>query len=159
MAKNPSPKNPPPIVVEDLCDCFDPGKVQVSLYGAGAIFDSGSYDDSLGGGLGLGYFFCENAGIEIDATWLATDSVLHNFSGSLVLRLPIKSACIAPYILGGGGLAVDGEKEGTAHIGGGIDVRFGDGPLCPGFFADARYTWTEDENDFTLIRAGFRFNL
>jgi hypothetical protein len=159
MAKNPAPKGPPPIQVESICDCFDPGRIQVSLYGAGAIFEKGVYDDELGGGLGFGYFFCENAGIEVDATWLAADSVLHSFSGSVVVRFPLKPACVAPYLIGGGGYMVDGEKEWTLHIGAGIDVRLGSGPLCPGLFADARYTWTEEENDFTLIRAGFRFNL
>ena len=158
MAKNPIPPGPP-IQVESVCDCFDPGKIQISLYGAGIIFDKGDLDDSLGGGLGFGYFFCENVGLEIDATWLATESELHNFSGSLVLRLPIKSACLAPYVLAGGGYEVDSLKQWTVHAGAGIDVRLGDGPMCPGFFADARYTWTEEETDFTLIRAGFRFNL
>jgi Outer membrane protein beta-barrel domain len=160
MAKNP-PKNPPPIQVESLCDCFDPGKIQVSLYGAGIIFDTDApgLDDELGGGLGVGYFFTEYAGVEVDATWLATESVLHSFSGSLVLRCPIRPACLAPYILGGGGYMVNSEEQWTVHAGAGIDVRFGHGPLCPGLFADARYTWTEEEEDFVLIRAGFRFNL
>jgi hypothetical protein len=155
----PAPKNPPPpIQVESICACFDEGKVSISLYGAGIVFDTLG-DDALGGGLGVGYFFTEYTGVELDATWLATDQVLHNFSGSLVLRYPIKTACLAPYIFGGGGYATDSENQWTAHAGGGIDWRFGTGPNCFGIFADARYTWTEENMDFTLIRAGIRFNL
>ena len=157
--KNPAPKNAPPINVESVCDCFDAGKVTVSLYGAGIVFDSAPIDDALGGGIGLGYFFTDFAGVEVDATWLATDSVLHNFSGSVVLRYPVKSACLAPYVLAGGGYETDSVQQWTAHVGGGIDWRFGSGPNCLGLFADARYTWTEEETDFTLVRAGFRFNL
>ncbi|MFN0127147.1 MAG: outer membrane beta-barrel protein [Verrucomicrobiales bacterium] len=157
--KNPAPKNPPPpIEVESICDCFDEGKVTVSLYGAGIVFDDIG-DDALGGGLGIGYFFTEYTGVEVDATWLATDSVLHNFSGSLVLRYPIKSACLAPYLIVGGGYETDSVQQWTAHVGGGIDWRFGSGPTCPGLFVDARYTWTEEDVNFTLIRAGFKFNL
>lgn len=157
--KNPAPKNPPPITVESVCDCFDEGKVTVSLYGAGIVFESGTTDDSLGGGLGIGYFFTEYAGVEVDATWLATDSVLHNFGASLVLRYPIKSACLAPYLLAGGGYETDSVQQWTAHLGAGIDWRFGSGPTCPGVFVDGRYTWTEEDINFTLIRAGFKFNL
>jgi hypothetical protein len=155
----PAPKNPPPIEVESVCDCFDEGKVTVSLYGAGIVFENGGIDDALGGGLGIGYFFTEYAGVEADATWLATDSVLHNFSGSLVLRYPIKSACLAPYLIVGGGYETDSVQQWTAHAGGGIDWRFGSGPTCPGLFADGRYTWTEEDMNFVLIRAGFKFNL
>ena len=157
--KNPAPKNARPINVESVCDCFDAGKVTVSLYGAGIVFDSAPIDDALGGGIGLGYFFTDFAGVEVDATWLATDSVLHNFSGSVVLRYPVKSACLAPYVLAGGGYETDSVQQWTAHVGGGIDWRFGSGPNCLGLFADARYTWTEEETDFTLVRAGFKFNL
>ena len=157
--KNPAPKNAPPINVESVCDCFDAGKVTVSLYGAGIVFDSAPIDDALGGGIGLGYFFTDFAGVEVDATWLATDSVLHNFSGSVVLRYPVKSACLAPYVLAGGGYETDSVQQWTAHVGGGIDWRFGSGPNCLGLFADARYTWTEEETDFTLVRAGFKFHL
>jgi Outer membrane protein beta-barrel domain len=157
--KNPAPKNPPPIQVESICDCFDEGKVTVSIYGAGIVFDEGDIDDALGGGLAIGYFFTEYAGVEVDASWLATDSVLHNFSGSLVLRYPIKSVCLAPYLIAGGGYETDSVQQWTAHVGAGLDWRFGSGPTCPGIFADARYTWTEEEVDFTLIRAGFKFNL
>jgi hypothetical protein len=150
---------PPPIEVPSLCDCFDAGKCQISLYGAGIIFDSGPQDDELGGGLSVSYFFTENVGLEADATWLATDEVLHHFTGSVVVRFPIRSICVAPYLLGGGGIAANSENEGTLHVGGGIDVRCGKSRWCPGLFADARYTWTEDNHDFALIRAGFRFNL
>ena len=157
----PPAKNPAPIVVPSLCDCFDAGNYQLSVYGAGIVWDSGGNDDALGGGLSFGYFFTEHFGFEADATWLATGSEIHHFSGSLVLRYPIKSACLAPYILVGGGILTDSETVGTFHVGGGIDIRLAKGAWCPGIFADARYTWADydDGGDFALIRAGFRFNM
>ncbi|MGI8604102.1 MAG: outer membrane beta-barrel protein [Verrucomicrobiales bacterium] len=156
-SKNP----PPPIVVPSMCDCFDECKAQVSLYGAGIIWDSGGNSDALGAGLSVGYFFTENIGIEVDGTWLDTNSNVWHASGSLVFRWPIRPACIAPYIYAGGGVITDSETDGTFHVGGGIDIRLGKSHWCPGLFADARYTWTnyEEGGDFALIRAGFRFNL
>jgi hypothetical protein len=153
-------KAPPPIEVPAVCDCFDAGSAQVSLYGAGIIWDKGG-DDALGAGLSFAYFFTENFGLEVDGTWFDTDSNVWHGSGSLVCRWPIRPACWAPYIFGGGGVITDSETKGTFHVGGGVDIRFGKSDWCPGIFADARYTWSdyEDGGDFAMIRVGFRFNL
>jgi hypothetical protein len=151
----------PPIEVPAICDCFDAGSTQVSIYGAGIIWDGGGSDDALGAGASFAYFFTEYFGLEVDGTWFDTDSNVWHASGSLVCRWPIKPACIAPYIMVGGGLITDSETNGTFHAGGGIDIRFGKSDWCPGIFADARYTWTdfEEGGDFAMIRVGFRFNL
>ncbi len=149
-----NPKGPIQIEVPSLCDAFNPGPV-VSLYGAGIVAGD-DLDDALGGGLSLGYFFTENVGIEVAGTWLATESVMHDITGSVVFRAPIKSACIAPYVLVGGGIETDSVVQGTAHVGAGLDVRFSG---RAGIFADARYTFADETENYTIIRAGFRISL
>jgi hypothetical protein len=96
--------------------------------------------------------------LEADATWLDNESAIHAFTASVVIRYPIQSACIAPYILAGGGVHADSETQGTAHLGAGIDIRLMKWS-CAGFFADARYTWADDTDNYTIVRAGFRINL
>ncbi len=148
MGKGPVP--PPPI---PTCNCFEPGGA-FSLYAA-AFVGSDKFDDAMGAGLSASYFFTQNLGLEADATWGFTDSTIHTVNASAVLRFPITSLCLAPYILAGGGLHTNGVTEGTAHLGAGIDVRLKD---CFGVFADARYTWADEAGDYTVIRAGVRMN-
>lgn len=151
--KAPIGKGPVPPPPAPTCNCFEPGG-QFSLYAA-AFVGAKDIDDTLGAGFAADYFFTQNLGVEADATWGFADSTIHTFNGSLVLRLPITSACLAPYALVGGGLHTDGVTEGTLHAGAGIDVRLKD---CFGIFADARYTWADETDDYTVIRAGVRFN-
>lgn len=150
--KAPVSKGPVPLPAP-TCNCFEPGG-QFSLYGAGLVGAS-DIDDSFGAGIAADYFFTPFVGVEADATWAFADTTVHAFTGSVVLRYPIVSACIAPYILGGGGFHTDGVKQGTFHAGGGLDVRLAN---CFGIFADARYTWAQDTDDYTIIRAGIRMN-
>lgn len=146
---------PARIEVPTLCQCFEPNTASVSIYAAGLLPDSdGGLDDSFGGGLAVDYFFSENVGIQVDATWADADSVVHLFTGSVVLRYPIKSICLAPFIFGGGGVHTDGVTQGVFHAGGGLDYRFND---KVGIFADARYTWTEETEEYALVRTGVRF--
>jgi hypothetical protein len=150
--KAPIGKNPPPPPAP-TCNCFEPGG-QFSLYAAG-LLGAEDLDDAAGAGLSVGYFFTPFVGLEADATWAFTDSTVHSFNGSIVLRYPILSSCLAPYVLGGGGYHVDGVKQGTVHAGAGVDVRLQD---CFGIFADARYTWADETDDYTIVRAGIRVN-
>lgn len=147
VGKGPVPPPPP------SCNCFEPGG-QFSLYAAGFI-GSGNLDDTMGAGMAVDYFFTNHLGVEVDATWGFASSTIHAFTGSFVVRYPIISACLAPYALVGGGIETDGVTQGTAHVGGGIDIRLKN---CFGIFADARYTWAEETDDFTLVRAGVRMN-
>lgn len=147
VGKGPVPPPPP------SCNCFEPGG-QFSLYGA-ALLGASDIDDSLGAGIAVDYFFTPFVGVEADATWAFSDSTVHAFTGSVVLRYPIISACIAPYVLAGGGFHTDGVSQGTLHAGGGLDVRLAN---CFGIFADARYTWAEESDDYTIVRAGVRMN-
>ncbi|RYD24758.1 MAG: hypothetical protein EOP86_28190 [Verrucomicrobiaceae bacterium] len=153
------PPAPPqaPVMVDAprVCDCFKENTAFVSIYGAGLLPESGGrFEDALGAGLALDYFFSTHVGIEVDGTWASTRDDVGIFTGSLVLRLPIDSICLAPYILAGGGVqCYGGGEEGIAHAGAGLDWRFGN---RFGIFGDGRYTWADDQ-DYVLFRAGLRF--
>lgn len=136
------------------CACFD-GGFEFSAFGSGILFN-GYGDDALGGGVALGYFLTENIGIEASYSVHATDpSEEHLITANAVFRLPIKSACIAPYLLAGGGLITNSDTNGLFDLGAGIDIRL-EALGCLGIFADATYNWVDDATDFTLIRIGAR---
>lgn len=151
-----APKAPAPVEVPSLCECFNGNTANVSVFAAGIIVDSSTpeLDDALGGGIALNYFFTENVGLEGSYTAFGTDSVVHQVSGSLILRLPIKSICLAPYLLVGGSLHSDSVNQGTAHVGAGLDYRFAN---CVGIFADGQYNWADDTSDYVTVRGGVRF--
>ncbi len=141
------------VIIDPGCACYDPG-FEFSGFLAGILPEEG--DDELGGGASLGYFLTENVGVELSYSVLATESEEHVVTGNLVYRFPMKDACIAPYVLVGGGVVTNGHTNGLYDVGGGIDVRF-DSWGCIGVFADATYNWVEDDGaDFTLVRLGFR---
>ncbi len=134
------------------CNCYDPG-FEFSGFLAGIIPEESGGE--LGGGASLGYFLTENVGVELSYSILATDSAEHVVTGNLVYRFPIKDACIAPYILVGGGVKTNASTAGLYDVGAGLDMRF-DSWGCLGVFTDATYNWLSDEQDFTLVRLGFR---
>ena len=134
------------------CDCFAPGAA-FGVFG-GAILPNGrSADDALGGGLLSEYFFTQNIGIQGSYGVYATDSEHHAFDASLVLRAPITSLCLAPYILAGGGFSSNSSNEGNWHVGGGLDYRLNN---CAGIFADGAYHFAEN-GDYTIVRLGVKF--
>ena len=151
-----SPKAPAPMEVPSLCECFNGNTSNVSVYAAGILPESESeeFEDSLGGGIAMSYFFTEHVGLEGSYTAYSTDTVVHQISGSLILRLPIKSLCLAPYLLAGGSYHTNSVNQGTYHAGAGLDYRFAN---CFGIFADAQYNWAEDTVDYTTVRGGVRF--
>jgi outer membrane protein W len=151
-----APKGPAPIEAPSLCECFAANTTSVSVYAAGILpkHSSADLDDAFGGGIALDYFFTENIGIEGSYSIFGTESAVHQLSGSLVFRLPIKSLCLAPYALAGGSFHTDGVNQGTWHVGAGLDSRIAN---CVGIFADAQYNWTEDTSDYTTVRGGVRF--
>jgi len=151
-----APKAPAPIQAPSLCECFAANTSNVSVFAAGILPESSSadLDDSFGGGIALNYFFTENFGVEGSYSIFASDSEVHQFSGSLIARLPIKSLCLAPYALAGGSFHTDGVNQGTWHVGAGLDYRIAN---CFGVFADAQYNWADDTSDYTTVRGGVRF--
>lgn len=151
-AKNPkNPVAPAPTG----CDCFGSG-LAFGLYGGGFLPRSDGHGE-LGGGALLEYFFNDWIGIQGTYGVYATNAEHHQFDGSLVLRAPIRSLCIAPYVFGGGGGSVNSDDSGSWHAGGGIEARF-DRANCLGVFADGAYHWVEDNHpDFTIVRLGVKF--
>lgn len=150
------PQAPARIDVPAICDCFRENTASVSIYGVGLLPDGGgNLDDSMGAGLALDYFFTPMVGLEVDGSWAATDDAVGIFTGSLVVRFPIDHICLAPYLFAGGGFMYDdSDTRGLAHVGAGLDYRFNH---TLGIFADGRYTWAPDDQNFTLLRAGLRF--
>lgn len=153
----PAPVQPPArIDVPSICDAFRDNTASVSIYPLGFLPDGGgNLDDALGAGLAVDYFFTSMVGLEVDANWAATDDAIGIFTGSLVVRFPIDSICLAPYVFGGGGIIYDdSDTRGIAHVGAGVDWRIN---RTVGIFADGRYTWDDNHQNFTLLRTGVRF--
>lgn len=154
-----SPKAPlPPVDPAPAAPlCFAPG-ASLSLFGAYLMPDNDAYTDEFGGGIGLEYFWSEYFGVSAAYALFATTPEIHHVTADLVLRYPIRPACIAPYILGGGGIHSNSETEGIGRVGGGIDVQI---PALNnhGFFADYVYTFGGgDLGDFQTVRLGVKFN-
>ena len=149
---------PPPPPIED-CVCFAGDALTVSIFGGGMIPSNktAELDDAIGGGIGLGYFFTENFGIEVNYGVYDQTSAAHLITANAVVRAPLGDLCIAPYFLAGGGLHTNSVEQGIWNVGGGIDWRF-DSAGCYGIFADAVYTWANDTEDYTVIRVGLRRN-
>lgn len=157
--------------------CFKAGEWQFDTFGqysVGKAGRSGLFDEhGWGGGVGFNYFFHRNIGLGIDAAWLgiqedrhfernnadSSRTTLHNFSGSVIVRLPIDHLCLAPYIYAGGGFHVDGEQWASAHAGVGLEYRIKPNRL--GLFIDGRWTYLGDRDqredlNFFTARAGIR---
>jgi len=132
--------------------CYD-GGFEFGIFGS-AIFPESHYDDALGGGVSLAYFYNENLGFDLGAAWYATGSEVHNYTLDAVYRLPFD--CIAPYILVGGGLHTNGETEGLFRFGGGVDYRFS---TSTSVFADGIYNIAGgDVDNYAIARLGLRFS-
>jgi len=136
------------------CPCYDAG-FEFSGFVAGIITDD---ETDIGGGASVAYFLSQDLGVELSYSALNTDpSLEHLVTANLVYRLVNADACIAPYILAGGGVLTNGSTHGVLDLGVGLDIRFEDWG-CVGMFADATYNWVDgdEKEDFTLVRVGFR---
>ena len=152
-SKNTVTPPPPP----SGCDCFAPGAA-IGIFGAGILPDEDE-DDALGGGLLAEYFFTENIGLQGSYGIFATGSEHHEFDAALVVRFPITSICLAPYVMGGAGYATNSEDNWNLFAGAGLEARLSEAD-CLGIFADGAYHWGEDDSgDFTIVRVGLKFKL
>ncbi len=151
-SKNPkapvAPMPPPPTG----CNCFGPG-ASFDVFGGAILPDGGK--DALGGGVGVEYFFNRYLGVDLNYGVYATNSEHHEFDGNLVLRLPIDSLCVAPYVLGGGGYSVNSIKRANWDVGGGLDIRI-PSASCLGIFAEGAFHFAEKGDDYTTVRLGMR---
>lgn len=149
-----SAKSPVPVAATG-CECFAPG-FAIGIFGGGMFPRHGDNDVAGGGVLGE-YFFTEYFGIQGTYGVYATSSEHHQFDGSLILRAPIKSLCIAPYIMAGGGVSTNSTTNGDYHVGAGVEARF-TSLNCMGIFADGAYHFAADHGeDFTIARMGVKF--
>ena len=145
-----------PVAPNDDCTCFGPGWA----FGAfgGALFPSHN-GNAVGGGGVLGeYFFTENIGFQGDYGVYATHSQHHQFDGDLIVRFPIKTCCIAPYLMAGGGFSTNAQQQGDFNAGAGIEARFRSFH-CMGVFIDGAYHFhgSNTDRDFTVARLGVKF--
>lgn len=158
-SKNPISKEP---VLQDTgCPCYD-GRLEFGGFVAGMFpneesgADHGNFDDAIGGGISMAYFFNPNIGADFNASWFGTNSEVHNYVLDLVLRFPNRHSCISPYVFGGGGVHTNGSTVGALRLGAGLDLRF-ESWNCAGIFADGVYTWTADSvQDYAIGRLGVR---
>ena len=134
---------------------WNAGDITVGLYAAGILPEDGHLDEGLGGGISLGYTICENFSIELDATWLENDSTIHAFTASGILRYPIDGLCIAPYLIGGGGVSTNSATQGIVHLGGGLEWKCQ--KTSHSIFAEGRYVWADETENYTLVRGGLKF--
>ncbi len=150
-----APKSVAPIAPAG-CACFDPG-FAFGIYGGAILPDEGE-DDSLGGGVLGEYFFTPYIGIQGSYGVFATGSEHHEFNGALVLRYPITSLCIAPYVMAGGGYSVNSDNGGNYFVGAGLEARL-ESINCLGIFADGAYHFAADDGDedYTIVRLGVKF--
>ena len=159
-SKNPAPsKEPVP-----AANCFNAGETSldiISIYadptgGGGDSYDGTGLDGGFGGGIGLTHFVTENIGLSGQAYWWDGASIIHSVTASVIYRQPIQDICLAPYIYGGGGGHFDSVNQVSAHAGAGVEYR-----ICEGFgiFADYRYTWADETEDWNLYTLGLRIQL
>jgi len=158
--------------------CFSDHELQIDTFGQASFGDNSKIgvfrDTAWGGGVGLNYFFQRNIGLGIEGAWLSAKhsglghdlansrddrTVIHNLTGSIILRLPLDSVCVAPYVYVGGGWQDDGSSWASGHVGAGLEYRIV--PHKVGIFVDGRWTYLGDrfqESDlnFWSVRAGFR---
>lgn len=134
--------------------CFGDHELQLDVFGLYGWSMKGEHEDGFGGGVGMNYFFSQNLGVGIDGTARDADSALWTASASLIARFPLDlgGTCIAPYVLGGGGVQTNGTTHSAWHAGGGLEFR-----VAPGFgvFTEGRYIWAGDD-DQLQARLGFR---
>ena len=172
--------------------CFQNQEVQLDLFGSFVNLPYGHenlYDpfdghrdhgrDGGGGGVGVNYFFLRYVGIGVDGDFDSNIGGVANYTGKLILRLPIEAGglCLAPYVFAGGGgesFFDDGFDRfngfrgfhhhnstlGAWMVGAGLEWRI---TRRFGVFAEARYTWTAryaGENGFNydndIARVGLR---
>lgn len=132
--------------------CY-PAGFEFSGFAAGIFPEGGAYDDEIGGGVSLAYFYNENFGMNLSAAVYGTDSEIQNYTLDAVYRFPI--GCVAPYVIAGGGVHTNGHTEGLFRFGGGVDFR-----VMEDFslFADGTYNILGgDLADYTTARVGLRW--
>jgi hypothetical protein len=147
------------VVVQEMppaplgCEAFNGGWA-LSGYGLFLTPDA-EYDDTFGGGIAAEYFFNPYFGLSGLAQWAEhDDTVGHNYAVDAVLRYPITSICVAPYLFAGGGVHTNSATESIGRAGVGLDWRFYQNS---GLFVDWTYTFPGgDIEDYQIVRLGVK---
>ncbi|MBU3665870.1 MAG: hypothetical protein FGM15_08365 [Chthoniobacterales bacterium] len=193
------------VAVEEPC-LFRDQEIQLDLFGLGDFYkgNSGNFfipnttsrqlsgRPAWGGGLGVNYFFMKYVGLGIEQSVFGRNSAgtgstdIGNYgytrwqtTGNLILRYPICSWNLAPYLLVGGGAqygnvpnsagytsgtlsGTTGQRyrmsgQGFGHVGGGLEYRVTENI---GLFSDLRYLFSNVSglaNNQMQWRYGVRF--
>lgn len=153
------------VVAADDCR-FRANEWQIDVAAAGA---AGNYNNKSGGGvggnLGVNYFFSKYIGIGVDNTvggfwpWQGAGATgVDSLQADLLLRYPICSWNLAPYLMVGGGASWGNATQGDGNVGAGLEYRF---TPNVGLFADCRWLYGGSANggqlSMALPRVGLRF--
>ena len=144
-----NPVQPEPLTVP----CFTAGEFHLDAISLYADVQGDSLEDGAGGGIGASYFFTEMFGVMGRAYWWDTDSVITSITASAVLRAPIQSVCLAPYVYGGLGGHFNSENQIGGHLGAGLEFRMTE---RLGIFSDFTYTWADKTDDWGMYTLGLR---
>ena len=140
-------------------------QIDASTVGSSGVY-GGQGKQSLGGNLGVNYFFSKYLGVGVDnsvagyrnAAQTGGVQAIDRLQADLLLRYPICSWNLAPYVMVGGGAAWGPLSQGNGNVGGGIEWRF---MSNLGFFADCRWLYGNNGSaslTAAMPRAGFRFS-
>ncbi|MEI7957665.1 MAG: hypothetical protein WCI40_01035 [Verrucomicrobiota bacterium] len=125
---------------------------------------AGYFVDGSGGGVGADFFFQRYFGVGVEGNWWngaqpeTKKGVVSQVAANVSLRYPMEftSFGVAPYIFGGGGVALSAHDCGFPDVGAGVEVR-----VTPrvGVFADWRWNFMagDAKNDVNTTRTGVRF--
>ncbi len=139
-------------------------QIDASVVGAGGNYNNQS-GGGVGGNLGVNYFFSKYIGVGIDDSvggfWPSSNSAaqgVDSLQADLLLRYPICSWNLAPYLMVGGGASWGSASQGDGNVGAGLEYRF---TPNVGLFADCRWLYggstSAGQLSMALPRVGLRF--
>ena len=139
--------------------CFYAGETSfdlISLY-VNPTGSSDNHDVNLesgaGAGIGLTHFITDSFGLSGRAYWWDTDSIVNSVTASAILRKPIESLCLAPFVYGGIGGHFDSVNQFSTHLGAGVEYRLTD---RIGIIGDYSHTFTDVTQDWDMYTLGLR---
>jgi hypothetical protein len=140
---------------------FDQG-FHLGAHGLLVIPDSNLADNALGGGLNADYFLNPYLGFQAAAAWAdpGTAHVWQNYTVDGILRAPIETAHIAPYIFAGVGTMIEATTDILGRAGVGLEFR----PSSNfGVFTDWIYNFPGSSmadrgiENYQMVRLGVKF--
>ena len=125
-------------------------------HGFSHLFNTNIRNGNWGGGLGASYFPTLNFGVGVDINIPKNGGTfIDSQTTNLMLRKPLGSSGLSPYIFGGGGRSYDPMNQWIAQAGIGLEYR---SSHKMGLILDGRYVWGQNSStDILLLRTGLRF--